>query len=180
MKKQVALAVAIACGSLSSLPVMSNEAPTTFGNRSWQWRTPDQTLILQRSLLIHCQGNPDSGACGEMYDGNGVAGASGAIPGTGSTGVDPNGTAAGNLISIGVDGDNNTIIVEGDQTNSGTQEANISADGNEVILIDDQTQVYEEGSVENTTTHNTANFKTIIGPEPGNVQNEFHYNPATD
>ena len=154
---------------LATSMALANEAPKNQFDRSdysWGFRSPGETQVRQRQLLIWCQKNPEKCSDKEyMLEINASANAS-AGGGAGGVGTGlGEATAIGNQNVIVVEGDNNTINFEADQTNDGTTvsvDQNIS-DNELDINIDSNSQFVNEvkGDVVNTTTTTTTTDNSI-------------------
>jgi len=148
MKTQKLLIALFLLLMLPTAPIFANEINQSFGDRSWQFKTPSDKLIDNQRLVLRCQTDPDS--CPKGFIGG--AGGSG---GSGGQGL-ANGTAIGNITNVTITGSNNQVNTTQTNTDSDqTVDQNVT---DNVLDIDSNTQVLN-GDVNDGGTvdsHNTS------------------------
>jgi hypothetical protein len=161
------LVLTIALASVLSAPAIANENTRSMLDRndySWQFRSPAETSVRQTQLLIWCQNNPNKCYDGKVMPYGGGNGGDGGNGGSG-TGIGE-ASAIGNQNVIVVDGDNNVINFEADQTNNGDVWVDQDIHDN---VLDIETEISNESTVlnvdgdnvtENTNSNNTDNSVT--------------------
>ena len=158
MKSKKVITLVFLAALLPSSFVFANETNTSFGDRSWQFKTPNDKLIDNQRLIIRCKTDPDS--CPNGYA-EANASASASASGGGGAAL-TNGQAIGNITNVHVVGDGNTITLTGDQTNNDSNQTVNSDVSDNVLDIDNDTQVLNgdvSGDVSSTdNSTNASNF----------------------
>ena len=131
---------------LSSTLVFANETNSGFGDRSWQFKTPNEKLIDNQRLLIRCQADPSK--CPTGFNANNGGNVGGGGPGLAT------GTAIGNITNITITGDGNTVTT-GDQTNTDSDQTVNQEVSDNVLDIDNDTQVLNGDVTGDVNTTNT-------------------------
>jgi hypothetical protein len=156
-------------GSVISTTAFSNETNRYFGDRSWKWKTDNNKLIDNQRLQLRCLGDP-SKCKGTPNGANGSNGSNGSSSGLG-LGL-ASGQNIGNNITIVVQGDNNVITLNGDQSNSGSQSVDLQVKDNTLdIEIDSSSHIINGTS---NTTNNTTNTSTTTNTTTKNIDNHNH------
>jgi hypothetical protein len=150
MKKQKLLIALFLLLMLPTAPIFANEVNRGFGDRSWQFKTPNDKIIDNQRLMIRCQADPES--CPKGFPATGGSGGPG-----GGTGL-ANGTAVGNITTVVITGDGNTVTT-GSQSNVDSNQTVKQEVSDNVLDINNHTQVLNgdvTGDV-NTTNNTTDN-----------------------
>jgi len=118
--------------------VSANETNKYFGDRSWQWNSPNDNAVKNQQLMIRCAAKPQScaGLNKPNRSGGGNSGGLGLGFGLAS------GQNIGNVVNVIVTGDNNVVTIAGDQTNNGDQAVDINVNDNNIdVVVDDHSQI---------------------------------------
>ena len=147
MKTQKLLIALFLLLMLSTTLSFANETNRGFGDRSWQFKTPNDKIIDNQRLMIRCQADPES--CPKGFP-PGAGGNGGAGGGAGLA----NGTAVGNITTVVITGDGNTVTT-GDQSNVDSNQSVEQKVSDNVLDINNQTQVLNGDVTGDVNTTNT-------------------------
>ena len=121
--------------SLVILSVNTNTIANELNTTSWNFPTPEESIISQGKLLLFCDANPSKCPVGLYNKRSGIGGT-----GSGGSLVDPNTTSSANNISVVLAGDGSSVVLNTSQDSEGNDissesETNSTIDTEEVLNI---------------------------------------------